>query len=151
MVKQSGYFSSFAYNCCVEGSRMYVITYTGRKLVPVCSDFCQIFITCPCPHSLLYLSFSMLFNLLWFLPCWCVSQLIQKPTEFWKGKKWEERLRKREREDGRMCLISASLLFRADRLRAVEPLYFLVHVRMLQRTDGLKKKTDMGNMHTDIS
>lgn len=38
----------------------------------------------------------MLFNFLWFLPCWCVSQLIQKPTEFWKGKKWEKRLRKRE-------------------------------------------------------
>ena len=79
----------------------------------------------------------MLFNFLWFLPCCCVSQLIQKPTEIWKGKKWEERLRKRERENGRMCLISASLLFTADCLRAAEPLYFLVHVAA---NGGAKKK-----------
>ncbi len=103
------------------------LTYRDMKLAPVCSDFSpqkrtHISITCSCPLILLYLSFSMLFNFLWFLPCWCVSQLIQNPTESWKGKKWEKRLRKREREAGRMRLISASLLFVADCLRAVEPL-----------------------------
>lgn len=49
-----------------------------------------------------------------------------------------------------MCLISASLLFTADCLRAAEPLYFLVHVAANGGAKK-KKKTDMGNMHTDIS
>ncbi len=123
--------------------RSLQLTYKGRKLASVCSDCSpqkktQISITCSCPHSL-YLSFSMLFNFPWFLPCWCVSQLIQNPTEFSKGKKWEKRPRKREREDGRMRLIRASLLFMADRLRAAEPLCSSCMCECYSETERLKK------------
>lgn len=51
----------------------------------------------------------------------------------------KEAEKKRRGEDGRMRLISASLLFMADCLRAAGPLCFLVHVWMLQRTERLKK------------
>lgn len=85
--------------------------------------------------------FWMLFNCLWFLCCWCVLLQIQNPTEPWKGKKWEKRLRKSERGDERMCLISASLL------KLKFTIVFLVDVWMLLRAERLRKDRHVKHAH----
>lgn len=74
--------------------------------------------------SLLYPSRLMLFNFLWFLPCWCVSQLINKSLlRFERAKNEKSGCEKKENgENGRMRLINASLPLTAACLRAVEPL-----------------------------
>lgn len=60
-------------------------------------------IVCSRLRSLLYLFSSMRFNCLWFLPCWCLSELIQKHARVWKGEK-EERGWEKEKEKTEECV-----------------------------------------------